>query len=73
AIHAPDLELQKDAIRTARQIAYLANASVIPTRLLATAHPAARFFERLTSFTTRGCGSPNTPLTSSCGQNPGNR
>ena len=73
AADATDLELQEDAVWPARHIPHPPRAPVVPAGLLAPAGAAACFFERRTSVTTRACGSPNTPFTSSSGRKPGTR
>jgi hypothetical protein len=68
ALHPPDLNLQEDARVTARQIANLPYAPVVPTRMNPPAAPANRFFARRASVMMRAFGSPKTPRTVGWGE-----
>ena len=72
ALHPPDLNFQKDARVTARQIANLPYAPVVPTRMHPPTAPANRFFARRASVMMRAFGSPKTPRTVGWGRKPGN-
>ena len=71
-VEAPNVELQVDPKRTARQIPDPAFPAVVPAALYPTAAAAGRFFDRRRSTMIRTCGSPNTPRAVGSGRKPGN-
>src|SRR6185295_19303431 len=62
-IEAPHLQLQPYPVASARQVADLANPTVVPALLRSPAAAADSFFERRCRLTMRTSGSPNTPRT----------
>ena len=73
ARHAPNLELQEDSQRPARQIPHHPRTTIVVASPRSTALTTDCFFARRRSGTTRCMGSPKTPYTSANGTKPGNR